>query len=171
MAVKFVDNSIEVKGALNDESLAWLRTWASEIASQAKDSTKLDGDAGSQLRKDYRSDIDEAHGKALIGSTLEAAYWEEFGTGSYADTGKNGGIPGRQGWWVYVKDQERREKKSKTYSSEAEAMETVMYLRSLGLDAYATKGREPNYTLETAFTKTKSKAIADFENRLERRMK
>lgn len=170
MAVKFIDNSIEVKGALNDESLAWLRECAHEIASQVKDNIKLDGDAGIELRKDYRSEVDETNGKAYVGSTLEAAWWEEFGTGSYADTSKNGGIPGRQGWWVYVKDQERREKKSKTYNSEAEALETVAYLRAMGLEAYATKGREPNYTLENAFTKNKPKAIADFEKRIGRRM-
>ena len=47
---------------------------------------------------------DDEEGEAKIGSGRESAFWEEFGTGEYADTNRNGGRQGRRGWWVYVKN-------------------------------------------------------------------
>lgn len=79
MAVEFKDFSIQVKAALNDTTKAWLNTWANEIAAQAKDNTQLDGDAGIELRKSYKADVDDGAGEAKIGTPLEAGYWEEYG--------------------------------------------------------------------------------------------
>ena len=44
VSVKFIDNSINVKAALSDVTTAWLYTWSSEIASQARRNCQMDGD-------------------------------------------------------------------------------------------------------------------------------
>ena len=169
-SVTLIDNSIEVKTALNDTSIAWLYTWSNEIASQARRNCSMDGNVGVQLRGSYRSEVDASDGEAQIGSDMEAAYWEEFGTGSHADTAKNGGREGRKDWWVYVKDQPPRETESTHYKTEAEAQAVADSMRSEGFDAYATNGRDPNYTLEKAFKNTKPKAIADLKEQLKKEL-
>ncbi len=169
--VKLIDNSVKVKATLNDTAIAWLYTWSNEIASQARRNCQMDGNVGVQLRGSYRADVDASAGEAKIGSPLESAYWEEYGTGSHADTAKNGGKPGRKDWWVYVKDQPPRDKESTHYQTQAEAEAVAMSMRSQGFDAYATNGRDPNYTLEKAFTSTKSKAIADMKEQLREELK
>ena len=165
MAVtKFVDNSINVKNAINDKSIAWLHEWANEIASHAKRNCNLEDDAGIQLRKSYRADVRASEGKAYIGSDLESAYWEEFGTGSYADTSKNGGRQGRSDWWVYYRNSGPNP--DTPHYDEATAKNVAQSLRNAGRDALASNGRRPSYTLETAFKANKDKAIADLERRM-----
>lgn len=165
MATEFRDFSIEVKAALDDITRAWLHEAANEVAAHAQRNCKMDGDIGRQLRGSYETDVDEGKGEASIGSPMEAVYWEEFGTGSHAvDKSK-----GRKGWWVYVKDGDSRKSTGgKTYASQAEAQEAADFLRSRGLDAYATNGRDPQYTLQNAFTKTEPKAVRRLETMLER---
>lgn len=171
--VEFKDFSMDVKAAIDDETIAWLYTWASEIEAQAKRNVS-DGDwtnaERTQLRGSYGNVVDESKGEAQIGSPMEQAFWEEFGTGSHADTGKNGGRPGRRGWWVYIKG-EWSQGGGKEYKSREEAEEAAAFLRkSKKLDAYATNGRDPNYTLEKAFTAVKPKAVKDLENILKARL-
>lgn len=169
--IVFQDFSAQVKAAMKAEADAWLYTWSNEIASQAKRNCKMDGNVGVQLRGSYTTSVDTIAGEARIGSTLEAAYWEEYGTGSHADTLKNGGKQGRKDWWVYVKDQPPRETESTHYSTEAEAQSVAASMCAQGFDAYATNGRDPNYTLEKAFITTKPRATADMETRLQRGLK
>lgn len=169
--IVFQDFSVQVKDAMKAEADAWLYTWSNEIASQARRNCQMDGNVGVQLRGSYTTSVDTTAGEAKIGSTLEAAYWEEYGTGSHADTVKNGGKQGRKDWWVYVKDQPPRDKESTHYKTEAEARAVADSMRSEGFDAYATNGRDPNYTLENAFIVTKPKAKADMETRLQRGLK
>lgn len=154
MAVVFEDYSIEVKAELNDTTIAWLNTWANEIASTAKRTCAMDGDAGTQLRGSYRADVNAGAGEAQIGTPLESGYWEEFGTGEYAVNGD-----GRQGWWVYKDGYQGNGGKVLT---EAEAKAIAARDPSL----HATNGRPANYTLEKSFTVVKPKAIADLENKL-----
>ena len=161
MAVKFIDNSIQVKAAINDTSIAWLNDWAPTIASHAKVNTKLDGEAGDELRKSYSFSVNESKGEALVGSSMEAAFWEEFGTGSYAVHGD-----GRKGWWIYIEGQESMGG-GRTYSTKEEAEQMAAYIRSkYGKPAVVTNGRQPSKTLETAFTVNKTPAIADLERRM-----
>lgn len=169
MAVtKFVDNSSEVKAAINQTTIEWLYEWANEIASHAKDNCQLEDDAGAQLRGSYRAEVDEGAGQAQIGSSLEAAYWEEFGTGSYADTSKNGGRQGRSDWWVYYRNSGPNP--DTPHYDETTAKSVAESLRQAGRDALASNGRRPNYTLEKAFTANKDKAIADLEKKLGRKL-
>lgn len=154
MAVEFQDFSFSVKADLDDVAKAWLHTWGNEIASKARDNVQLDGDEGVQLRKSYRADVDEANGVARIGSPLESAYWEEYGTGEYAVHGD-----GRKGWWVW-KD---------GYQGNGGPMLTEEEAKAIAASdptLHATNGRPPSKTLENAFTVTKPKAIEDAKTKL-----
>lgn len=168
MAVKFVDNSIKVKAALNDTTIAWLYTWASEIEAQAKRNTSTaewTSAERSQLRGSYKHRVDESKGEASIGTPLEQGYWEEWGTGEYAAH-----KDGRKGWWVYIEGQASKGG-GKSYSTKEEAEAAANYLRTeKHLNAHVTNGRKPNYTLENAFKQTKPLAIADLKNKLKEKM-
>lgn len=158
MATRFEDYRINVKTALNDISKQWLHEASFEVQAHAQRNCKMDDEEGRRLRQSYKNVVDEDKGEAIVGSPRESVYWEEFGTGSHAANGD-----GRKGWWVYVKNGETRSKTSAVYSTREEAEAVAESMQNENIDAYATNGREPNYTLETAFKQTKAKA----ERRLE----
>lgn len=157
MAVKYEDFSLKVKAAINDTTIAWLHEWASEINSHAARHCQMDDNG--QLRGSYAHVVDENKGRAAIGTPLESGFWEEFGTGEHADTSKNGGKPGRKGWWVYSDEVKGNGGKTRT---EAQAKAIAASDPKL----HATNGREPNYTLEKAFTANRAKAEADLASKL-----
>lgn len=162
MSVKLADYSMNVKAELNDITKQWLYEASFEVQAHAQRNCQMEDEEGRRLRQSYKNVVDEDKGEAIVGSARESVYWEEFGTGSHAAHGD-----GRKGWWVYVKDGETRSKTSATYSSREEAEEAAEFLRTVKhLDAYATNGREPNYTLEKAFKNTKSKAQRRLEQLL-----
>jgi hypothetical protein len=156
MAVEFQDFSFEVKAALNAKTIAWLHETANEITAQAQRNCSTDEEYSAQLKGSYANVVNETKGEATIGSPLEQAFWEEFGTGSHADMSKNGGRPGRKGWWVYKDGYKGKGGKILT---ERQAKAMAAGVPSL----HATNGREPNYTLEKAFKTVKPKAIAQLE--------
>ena len=172
MPVEFRDFSFQVKAAINDTTLNWLEETANEVASQAKRNTSTEGWTNGErtsLRDSYSYELNRSKGEAMVGSPLEQAFWEEFGTGSHADTKKNGGKQGRQDWWVYTPGREKpaNEPESTHYQDEKEAQSAAAYIkRKYNKDAVATNGREPNYTLEKAFKKVKPKAVAQLEKKL-----
>lgn len=171
--VEFKDFSFAVKSEINDISIAWLHKWANEITAYAKDNCNLDGEAGNQLRKSYRNIVNEQTGEAQIGSNLEAAYWEEYGTGEYADTLKNGGREGRRSYWIYTPGNEGpADYQSNVYETKEEAESMAKYIRKVyKKKAVVTSGRRPSYTLENAFVKNMSRAIADANARFKGGMK
>lgn len=93
MPVEFKDNSLKVKAALNEKTIAWLHEAAGEIESQTKRNTRVDT---AQLKNSWANTVDESNGTATVGSHLENAVWEEFGTGEYALHGD-----GRKTAWTY----------------------------------------------------------------------
>lgn len=93
MSVEFKDNSLKVKAALNEKTIAWLHEAAGEIESQTKRNTRVDT---GQLKNSWANTVDESNGTATVGSPLENAVWEEFGTGEYALHGD-----GRKTAWTY----------------------------------------------------------------------
>lgn len=164
MAVQFQDFSYQVKAKLTSASINALREAGFEVASHANRHVKLDGDAGQALRGSYRSAVDEAAGHVEVGTSREEGYWEEFGTGSHADTAKNGGKPGRKDWWVYNEGEPYDGPESTHYATEADAQSAALYIRGrYGSNAIASNGRDPSYTLENAFIQTKPAVIAEFE--------
>lgn len=165
MPIEFKDFSIDVKAALDDETIAWLHTWSGEIASQAKRNCNLTRkDVGVDLAGSYANQVDESDGSATIGTPYEAGYWEEWGTGEYAYHND-----GRKGWWVYVEGSNSTFT-SKTQYTEKEAKGIAAGLRSQGLAAHATNGREPSHTLEQAFEGVRDKAISDLKEKLGSRL-
>lgn len=96
MSVQFQDFSIQVKAALDDAAEQFLEEAASEIKSAAQRNSRVDT---GQLKGSWDYKVDMSAQEATIGSPLENAIWEEFGTGEYAAKGN-----GRKGGWFYVDD-------------------------------------------------------------------
>ena len=168
---EFHDYSVQVKDAIKAACGSWLDEVSFEIESQIKRNISMEGWTHSErtaLRDSYDRVVDKENGKAQVGSTLEQAYWEEWGTGSHADTAKNGGKQGRQDWWVYVSDRVKPEGEAESthYKSQERAEAVAQGMREDGLDAHASDGREPHYTMENAFIKTAPRAKRDLERRL-----
>lgn len=168
--VEFKDFTFEVTEALDETAIAVALEIGAEITSQAQRTCKMD-DTGKRLKGSYDfTQTDSSKAEVIVGTPLEEGYWEEYGTGEHADTAKNGGRLGRQGWWVYVKGQAPRNKVSQTYQSQDEAEAVAQSMRADGLDAYATNGRDPNYTLERAFQAKAAWAEKHAGQRLKERM-
>lgn len=166
--VDFKDFRLEVKAEINDTTLAWLETWADEIASQANSNVQLDGDAGQELRGSYRKEIDRKAGEAQIGTQKEAGYWEEFGTGEYASA--KGAGSKRKGYWIYFPNQTTGPG-GKDYATREKAEKMLKYIeREYGKKGVVTSGRRPAYTLEKSYKSVGPKAIADLEEKLGRRL-
>lgn len=93
MGVEFTDNSIQVKGLLEDACEEWLEEAAGEVEAQVKrNQTRVDT---GQTKGGWTHTVDRSAKSATIGNPLENAIWEEYGTGEYALEG------GRKGGWVY----------------------------------------------------------------------
>lgn len=95
-SVEFQDFHVQVNNAIEDCVMAFLEEAASEIESQTRRNSRVDT---GQLKGSWAHRVDEAEKEATIGSPLENAIWEEFGTGEYAANGN-----GRKGGWFYVDD-------------------------------------------------------------------
>lgn len=91
--VKFENFSIQVKDAMEDAIVQYLNEAAGELVRQAARSSPA---STGQLKNSWAANIDEGSSTATIGSPLENAIWNEFGTGEYALNGD-----GRKGGWVY----------------------------------------------------------------------
>ena len=74
-------------------AVAWLHEAAGELESQTKRNTAVDT---GQLKGSWTNTVNTEKLEAQIGSPLENAIWEEFGTGQYALNGN-----GRKTPWVY----------------------------------------------------------------------
>ena len=96
MSVQFQDFSIQVKEALDDKALQFLEEAASEIESAARRNSRVDS---GQLKGSWAHLTDDSAYEATVGSPLQNAIWEEFGTGEYAAHGD-----GRKGGWSYQDD-------------------------------------------------------------------
>ena len=92
-SVQFVDNTIEVIGAIKDAALVFLEEAAGELESQAMRNTRVDT---GQTKGAWSHKVEESALQAIVGNPLENAIWEEFGTGEYAVNGN-----GRKTPWRY----------------------------------------------------------------------
>lgn len=93
MSVQFTDNSARVRAALDDAVIAYLYEAGESLSSQVADNSRV---GKGDLKNSWRYTVDESKGETTIGSPLENAIWEEFGTGEYALNGD-----GRKGGWSY----------------------------------------------------------------------
>ena len=95
MAVVFENYSIKVKTAIEENCEAFLIEATEEIASRAADNSPVDT---GQLKGSWGTKVDGKTG--YVGSDVEHAIYQEFGTGEYALEGN-----GRKGGWFYVDDE------------------------------------------------------------------
>lgn len=146
--VHFVDNSIKVTEAIEAAAIKFLHEAAGELETQVKRNTRVDT---SKTKQSWQYKIDKGNLVAYVGSPLENAIWEEFGTGEYAANGK-----GAKPYWVYVKGGGKKSSSPKTYTLE-QAKRVVAMLRSKGLDAYYSKGKRGTRALEKAKNSVKPK--------------
>lgn len=89
----FQDFSIEVKKAIEKNINSVLAECAGEMASATKRNTRVDT---GKTKNSWSYYLDLVKHIAYIGSPLENAIWEEFGTGEHALAGN-----GRKGGWAY----------------------------------------------------------------------
>lgn len=94
MAIKFHDYRIQVKDVINDNAIAFLYEAAGEVQSQAMRNSRV---KTGQTKGSWDYIVNDDLLEVNIGSSLENAIWEEFGTGEYAIEGN-----GRKGGWYYV---------------------------------------------------------------------
>lgn len=161
MSAELIDFSIQVTEEMEETVIAALYEAAGELQASAVRNSRQGhkyGDVEARALWEYK--VDESKLSAAVGSPHEAGYWEEFGTGEFAQHGD-----GRKGWWVYVEGQDSG-KGGKTYSTKEEADRTVAYLRSQGLEAYSTNGIEPNKPLQRAFQSGRPVVERIFEAKL-----
>lgn len=94
MNVEFTDNSIQIKDALTNAIESALYEIGGAVQRRAVDNSRTDT---GQLRGSWKYVVDEQNQEVQIGSPLENAIWEEFGTGIHADNQN-----GRKTPWRYV---------------------------------------------------------------------
>ena len=95
MTVHFENNSMQVMAALDDFCIAFLHEAGGELEAQVKRNNDNRVDTG-QTKGSWKYIVDESKSECTIGSPLENAIWEEFGTGEHALNNN-----GRRGRWKY----------------------------------------------------------------------
>lgn len=90
--IKFDDFSIKIKNVIEDTAVAYLHEASGEIEAQARRNSRVDT---GQTKGSWSYSINEDELESRVGSPLENAIWEEFGTGEYALKGN-----GRKGGWL-----------------------------------------------------------------------
>lgn len=138
---QFDDNRIKIKKALEDAVISFLQEASGEIQAQAIRNTAVDK---SQLKGSWNYRVDESKLESVIGSPLENAIWEEFGTGEYALNHN-----GRQTPW-YVPVEGYTGKKKPTYGGKV-----VIVRGKDGKEYYKTNGKKPKRMLFSAFESKK----------------
>ena len=94
MSVEFQDFSVQVKEAVGEKAAQFIEEAAGEIESAARRNSRVDT---GQMKGSWDHQVNESAQEATIGSPLQNAIWEEFGTGEYAAGGD-----GRKGGWYYI---------------------------------------------------------------------
>lgn len=92
-----------VQEAIHNAAIAFLHEAAGELEAQVKRNTRVDT---GQLKASWTYTVDSSKMEAQVGSPLENAIWEEFGTGEFALEGNGRKTPWRykdvKGNWHYT---------------------------------------------------------------------
>lgn len=140
----FEDNRNQVKQALSRAVEAYLEKAGGELQAQTVKNSRTDF---GQTKGSYQYAVDRSEGACYVGSQLENAIWEEFGTGDYAIQG------GRKTPW-YVPVEGYKGTKKPTFNGKV----VVVYGKN-GKAYYKTNGKKPNRPLQKAFDANKEKLI------------
>lgn len=145
--VRLENNVLEVVDMLKEEAIAFLYEAGGELLAQTQRNTRVNE---GQLKGSWKLVVDEETLTATVGSPLENAIWEEFGTGEFAVEGN-----GRQGgWWIKVGSgsNELSPNIANRYKWEKVSKDEN------GQIAFVfTRGKKPSRALTNAFTTTKPK--------------
>lgn len=151
---EFTDNCLLIKAEIEHAAAAFLHEAAGEITAQTKRNSRVDT---SQTKGSYEYSVSESELKAVVGSPLENAVWEEFGTGEYALN-----HDGRKGGWYIPADKLDAKTKSK--------FENIYHFKKVtakdGKVFYYTKGKKPNRPFYKAAEKSKPRLQRMLENKL-----
>lgn len=97
MALEFEDNRMAVKEALFEAGEAFLEEACGELQARTRRNSRVDtGQTKGSYEYKIKGSFMSGEQEGQIGSNLENAIWEEFGTGEYALHGN-----GRKGGWFY----------------------------------------------------------------------
>lgn len=156
---KFDGNTMKVLNAMDDKVQAVLEECAGELESQVKRNSRVD--TGNTKNRGWQHKVtkDGDEHVAFIGSNLENAIWEEFGTGVHA-VKENGGKGGRQTPW-YVPVEGYAGKKKPTYNGKV-----IIIHGENGKDYYKTNGKKPSRAFWNAYSSMKNKIIKRIQNQL-----
>ena len=147
--VRFEDNLTQVIAELDVAITEYLHEISGEFVTQTQRNTRVDQ---SQLKNSWQYKVDG--NKSTIGSPLENAIWEEFGTGEYALEGN-----GRKGGWYVPEEKLTENAKGKMRRTEVK-----------GKVYYFTRGKTPSRAFHKAFITMKPKAIRRAEEKLKAHM-
>lgn len=141
---QFVDNTIQVQNAIEGAITQFLTEASAELAAQTAKNTSVDT---GQLKGSWTYKVNAAKKEATIGSPLQNAIWEEFGTGEHALQG------GRKTPW-FVPVAGYKGKKKPTYQGKV----VIVYGKNKK-KYYMTDGKKPRRNLFNAYKSTKDKII------------
>jgi hypothetical protein len=161
------DNTIKVINNVENAIEAALLECAAELVSETVENTRA---KSGQLKNSWSASVDKTKDgyEAIVGSPLENAIWEEFGTGEHAIKADGSKGNGRKGYWVYVDDGDNPAASSMTSKSYTlkEAKKVVAIMREKGLNAYYTNGKKPSRAFYRAIVKTKPKIVKRLQKAL-----
>jgi len=137
--IEFTNNAEEVKKALGDACKQFLIDAGQIVKSQVRDLTRTDS-TNLKTSYDYQITSDSGDMAVQIGSPLQNAIWEEFGTGEYALKGN-----GRKGGWLIPEEKLTANAKKK--------LKKKIIIK--GKVYYCTKGKTPSRALHFAVKNSK----------------
>ena len=147
MSVEFTDNTAKIKAALSEGVIGFLHEAGGEIQAQTQRNSRVDTE---RTKDSYKYVVDEGKDESTVavGSDLENAIWEEFGTGEYALHGD-----GRKGGWYIPENKLTEHAKGK--------------MKKVVIDGkiyYHTYGKKPNQPLTKAFQVMNPKILPQLKN-------
>lgn len=155
MDVKFTDNSMRICAEIERAITAGLHEAGGEFLAQVQRNSRVDtGDTKASF--DYKVIGDTVY----VGSNEENAIWEEFGTGTHAETG------GRAGYWVFVKGSGGGGRSNGKRYTLQEAKQIMAILRKKGLEAYYTNGKKGTRALRNGMESKAPVAVKLIERKL-----
>ena len=157
---KFEINDVECKKTIEEEIVKWLYETAGETVAEAVRNTPVGKVAGGQLKDSWQYKVIEDELTAYVGSQLENAIWNEYGTGEWSESPEKEGRKG--GWWIPVgsgEDEMRPEVAAAYNWSKVKKMKGQIV-------AVFTYGKKPNRSLLKAFNKVRKSAPKELARKL-----
>lgn len=154
MAVKFEDATEKVKEKIYSTMVGWMYETMGVLQGQTIENSRT-GEGQTKGSYQYRVIEKGDRVEGYLGSNLENAIWEEYGTGEYALNGK-----GRKSPW-YIPVDGYKGKKRPTYNGKV----VIVYGKD-GKRFYKTNGKKPNRPMQKAYNEKKAEQIRDLAKKI-----